>query len=421
MDPFLQAVIGEYRVTGLIGEGGMGRVFRAVHTRLNRVVAIKILVAASGDGVFIQRFFNEAQIQSQLRNAGVAALYDFTEFRGSPVIIMEYVDGQTIQQITESRGAWTPAQALPVLLSCARTLSYVHSLGIVHRDLKSSNVKISSAGEVKLLDFGIATGSAAQRLTIAGFVIGTFQSLSPEQTRGEPATSASDIWAFGVLAYEMLTASLPFEGSNAAELFSKISRARFTAPTVLKPGLPQSIEKIIFRCLKRDPADRYSSMEELARDLARISPGETSGSSRGFRPAARTRQVLAFGSAILALCLLLAIGLHFTQQPAGPHDADGPACVGCSPALDNDHLSGSSTGGADPDKLRTVTIDTFDGSAEVWQNGVKLGDTPYDFRRPYGESVSAILKRPGFRDLPILFDVGERPTYEFTMDRSNSR
>ena len=419
MDPFLQAVIGEYRITGLIGEGGMGRVFRAVHTRLNRVVAIKILTAASGDGVFIQRFFNEAQIQSQLRNPGIATLYDFTEFHGSPVIIMEFVDGRTIQQITESQGAWTPAQAVPVLLSCARTLAYVHSLGIVHRDLKSANVKVTLAEEVKLLDFGIAVGSAAQRLTVAGFVIGTFQSLSPEQTRGEPATSASDIWAFGVLAYEMLTASLPFEGSNAAELFSKISRARFTAPTVLKPGLPGTFDNIIGRCLKRDPADRYASMDDLARDLARISiTNEVSPRRPGFRKV--IGRPLAITGAVLALCLLLALGFHLLQQPQ-TESGNGVSCVGCDPPNDvNLHADANGQNGQ-PANMRVVTIDTFNGSAEVWQNGVKLGDTPFEFHRPYGESVSATLKRPGFHDLPILFDVGERPTYEFNLDRSSSR
>ena len=419
MDPFLQAVIGEYRITGLIGEGGMGRVFRAVHTRLDRVVAIKILTAASGDGVFIQRFFNEAQIQSQLRNPGVATLYDFTEFHGSPVIIMEFVDGRTIQQITESQGAWTPEQALPVLLSCARTLAYVHSLGIVHRDLKSANVKLTLGNEVKLLDFGIAVGSAAQRLTVAGFVIGTFQSLSPEQTRGEPATPASDIWAFGVLAYEMLTGSLPFEGSNAAELFSKISRARFTAPTVLKPGLSASFDAIIGRCLKRDPADRYASMDDLARDLSRMSPTKDVTPERpGLRKI--TGRPLAIAGAVLAVCLLVALAFHYIQGSQA-EGSGSVSCEGCdaphevTPKPDPNGQTGNTA------NLKVVTIDTFNGSAEVWQDGVKLGDTPYEFHRPFGESVSATLKRPGFRDLPILFDVGDRPTYEFNLDRSSSR
>jgi serine/threonine protein kinase len=407
MDPFLKAVIGEYRVTGYIGEGGMGRVYRAVHTRLDRVVAVKILTAAAGDTVFMQRFRNEAQIQSRMRDAGVAALYDFTEFRGSPVIIMEYIDGETIQQITERQGAWTKEQAVPVLCSCARTLQYVHSQGIVHRDLKSANVKVSSTGDVKLLDFGIATGTSMQRLTVAGFVIGTFQSLSPEQTRGEQATIASDIWAFGVLAYEMLTASLPFEASNAAELFSKIARASFTAPTVLKPGLGSQIEAVICRCLKREPKERYASMSELLADLQRV---PISGDKRKsqIHTAWPQKQLLAIAVAAVALVLLAyGVTVYVTRdQTTSPPPQ--PAVVTPVAPTSSDQ------------PLEAVTIDTFEGPAEVWQNGAKLGSTPYKFQLPHGQRVGVVLKRPGFDDLPIAFDVGERSSYEYALQRSTT-
>jgi serine/threonine protein kinase len=413
MDPFLQAVIGEYRITGLLGEGGMGRVYRGVHTRLIRTVAVKILTAASGDDVFIQRFMNEAQIQSQLRDPGVAALYDFTEYHGNPVIIMEYIDGETIQQISARRGAWSAELALPVLIACARTLAYVHAQGIVHRDLKSANVKVNSAGEVKLLDFGIATGSAVQRMTVAGFVIGTFQSLSPEQTRGEQATPESDIWAFGVLAYEMLTGSLPFEGSNAAELFSKIARAHFTAPNVLKPGLPAGLDRIIARCLKREPRDRYHSMTELADDLAHVTPTDGANplkSSFAFHTlgsgaigARRFWSPVTIAFIVLLVATVAGISLWRRTSPGG----EPP------PALDAAQSASAAS-------LLTVTVDTVNGSAEVWQDGTKLGVTPYEFHRPYGSSVDAVLKRPGFQDTPIRFDVSEVASYEFNLDRSST-
>ena len=410
MDPYLNTVIGEYRVVELIGEGGMGRVYRAMHTRLDRVAAVKILTGASGDRTFLQRFLNEAQIQSTMRDPGIATLYDFTEYRGTPVIIMEYVDGQTIQQIIESSGAWPVERALPVLKACAHTLEYVHSQGVVHRDFKSANVKVTSSGEVKLMDFGIATGPAAQRLTTAGFVIGTFQSLSPEQTRGEPATAASDIWAFGVLAYEMLTASLPFEGSNAAELFSKISRASFTPPTVLKPGLPASLEQLIRRCLRREPKDRYLSMKEVSGDLARIVPAQAeSAAGFAFPQILRRDRRFALVGGLLILCALLFLGfslVHKSATGAGNSNSAGSA----------DGATGSTASGAAT--MHAVTVDTFDGPAEVWQDGIKLGVTPYQFRRPFGSSVSAVLKRPGFLDRPINFDMGERSTYVFTLERS---
>lgn len=418
MDPFLKAVIGEYRVTGFIGEGGMGRVYRAVHTRLDRVVAVKILTAATGDRIFLQRFLNEAQIQSRMRDTGVAALYDFTEFRGSPVIIMEYVDGETIQQITQRQGAWTLDQALPVLTACARTLQYVHGQGIVHRDLKSANVKVTSLGEVKLLDFGIATGSSMQRLTVAGFVIGTFQSLSPEQTRGEHATFASDVWAFGVLAYEMLTGTLPFEASNAAELFSKISRAHFTAPTVLKPGLGSQIEQVICRCLKRDPKDRYASMQDLRSELERIAASADMTSPAVRSPKWR-KAALAIGSGLLAL----ALGAYgISSYLSGSHPAQTPAVVApVDNSTGSDNAATQTSASFGNVEMKKVTIDTFEGSAEVWRDGTKIGDTPMVIEQPRGREVKVILKRQGFDDLPVSFDVGERSSYEYEMQRSAAR
>jgi len=424
VDPFLNTVIGEYRVTALIGEGGMGRVYRALHTRLGRVAAVKILTAASGDRTFLQRFLNEAQIQSRLRDPGIATLYDYTEYRGNPVIIMEYIDGYTIQQIIESNGAWPVERALPVLRACARTLEYVHSQRVVHRDFKSANVKVTSSGEVKLIDFGIATGPAAQRLTTAGFVIGTFQSLSPEQTRGEPATASTDIWAFGVLAYEMLTASLPFEGSNAAELFSKISRANFTAPTVLRPGLPIALEQVIRRCLRRDPKDRYPSMKEISSDLTRIyDAGLDGGTKLTFPEIPGKHRRFVLGAALLAICAVLIVGYsigHWRASGAGSatSNADsGAAGAGGESGAANTGNAADSGSAA----MHTVTVDTFDGPAEVWENGVKVGETPYQFRRPFGASVNAVLRRPGFADLPINFDVDERSSYVFTLDRSPSQ
>ncbi len=409
MDPFLNTVIGEYRITELIGEGGMGRVYQAMHTRLNRLAAVKVLTAASGDRMFLERFMNEAQIQSQMRDPGIAILYDFTQYRGTPVIIMEYVDGQTIQQITESTGAWPVERALPVLKALARTLGYVHSQGVVHRDFKSANIKVTSSGEVKLMDFGIATSLAAQRLTTAGFVVGTFQSLSPEQTRGEPGTPASDIWAFGVLAYEMLTASLPFEASNAAELFSKISRASFTPATVLKPGVPFLFEKVIEGCLRRDPKDRYGSMDELSGDLARISdPRSASGSWLASVASRYKHRRLLLAGAVLGLCAAIFIGYAIFHKK--PIDTGSTISIG-----------GDITPPPDPATMQTVTVDTFDGPAQVWQNGVKIGVTPYEFHEPFGTTVSAVLKRPGYVDLPINFDVDERSSYVFTLDRSPSQ
>ncbi len=421
MDPFLKATIGEYRITGVLGEGGMGKVYRATHTRLGRDAAVKVLTAAAGDPVFLQRFLNEAQIQSRLRDPGIADLYDYTEVNGSPVMIMEFVDGETLQEITRRQGSWAIEQAVPVLRECARTLEYVHSQGIIHRDLKSANVKVTSKGATKLLDFGIAIpndGRTMARLTTAGFVIGTFQSLAPEQTLGEQASPASDIWSFGVLAYEMVTGSLPFEAANAGELFRKIARATYTSPCVLKPGVPKSMEAVIGRCLRRDPHDRYRSVGELRRELDAIEVGTAPR-----RPNLRTSVPAIPWKPVLIGCLGLAVVVGgvvgYEHLGSGPDPAPQPvAPLKQEGTVESGTFSVLQATGGDPSNPKNVTVDTFDGSAEIWQNGQKVGNTPYTVQEPSGGSVQFILKRPGFRDLPVQFDVGERRNYEYGLERS---
>jgi serine/threonine protein kinase len=417
MPPYLNAVIGDYQVTGYLGEGGMGQVYRAVHTLLGHTVAIKILNFSGGESVLVQRFLNEARIQANLHHPGVAAFYEFIEFQGKPVIVMEYVDGQTIQEITAARGPWKIEDAVPIFCSCATTLEYIHAQGIVHRDLKSANLKINSKGELKLLDFGIATHQMVARLTTAGFVIGSFQSISPEQARGEQAVPASDIWSFGVLAYEMLTSTLPFEGSTQMELFSKIMRATYTPPTVLKPGIPTEMEHIIARCLRRKPQDRYPSMLAVKRDLERIPLAAGPGS--GWRlalPAAGALASLLDGllpsrrlkwsaAGVAAALLILAAVLLFLPKPP-PHAAHGNLPPPSPPPATSTAES------------RQVMVDVVEGSAEVWEGNKLLGQTPFALTRGLGTSVTLTLRQPGFSDLPVQFDIGERAEFVFTMQRS---
>jgi serine/threonine-protein kinase len=417
MTSYLNAVIGDYRVTGYLGEGGMGQVYRAVHTLLGHTVAIKILNLSGGESVLVQRFLNEARIQARLHHPGVAAFYEFTEFQGKPVIVMEYVDGQTIQEITASRGPWKIEEAVPILGSCAAILEYIHQQGIVHRDLKSANLKVTSNGELKLLDFGIATYQVLSRLTTAGFVIGSFQSISPEQARGEQAVPASDIWSFGVLAYEMLTATLPFEGSTQMELFSKIMKATYTPATTLKPGIPIAMEHIIDRCLRRRSEDRYPSMLAVKQDLERIplpaGPGSRPGPALWAAGALASmldrllpsRRLKWSAAGVAAALLILAAVLLFLPKPQLPPSSRVPPAPAPPPA-DTTTASGQ------------VIVDVVQGSAEVWEGNQPLGRTPYTLTGILGTSVTLTLRQPGFSDLTVQFDIGERAEYVFTMQRS---
>lgn len=409
------ATIGDYRIVSYIGEGGMGQVYRAVHTKIGRTVAIKVLGQSTGESVVVQRFINEARIQASLRHPGVAALYDFTEFRGRPVIIMEYVDGQTIQDITRARGPWGAADAVPILISCAQTLEYVHSQGIIHRDLKSANLKITSTGDLKLLDFGIATAQMVSRLTKTGFMVGSFQSIAPEQARGESAQAASDIWAFGVLAYEMMTATLPFEGSTQMELFSKILRATFVPPSVLKPNVPPELEKVITHCLRRKPEDRYPSMTALRQDLERV-PINLSQSGRHVivpeRHPDRKMMVIAGGT---VAALALGIGIWVYEANSEPTPPSPSSVVNPPPAnaAGDTCKNTSSTSG----NVMQVTVDVDQGHADVWEGSEMLGQTPCTISRPFGQHVELDLREQGYQDKKVAFDVGGQSAQTFQMQR----
>ena len=214
MRSLMNQTIGEYRVVAFLGAGGMGEVYRAVHTRLGRVIAIKVLTQPVEGGNQLQRFYNEAAVQASLRHPAVAEYYGMHEVDGRPCILMEYVDGETVHDRMRVRGPFPASEAVRVLLAVTDAVAHLHDQGVVHRDLKSGNVKITSAGQVKLLDFGIARGPRTARMTQTGAVIGTLENLSPEQISGGEADARSDVWALGVLLYEMITGRLPFESGR---------------------------------------------------------------------------------------------------------------------------------------------------------------------------------------------------------------
>src|SRR5919107_258609 len=198
----LDSMVGEYRLIDFLGEGGMGEVYRGVHAKLGRVAAVKVLNAsARREQGFVERFFNEA---------------------------------------------------LRIFASLADAIAYVHSHGVIHRDIKSNNVKISTQGAVKLLDFGIAKGGASPALTQTGSVVGTIEYLSPEQLSTGHADQRSDIWALGVLLYEMLTGRVPFQATTIGALCAQISNAEYPPLRQLNPAAPASVEQIVSRCLKKN-------------------------------------------------------------------------------------------------------------------------------------------------------------------------
>jgi serine/threonine-protein kinase len=383
-------LIGEYRITESLGAGGMGEVYRAVHTHLDRVIAIKVLSPELADGAALRRFYAEAAIQASLRHPGVAEYLGFYEYQGRPCILMEYVDGETLAAMLQRRGPLPAYEALSLLREIAEVAAHFHQSGVVHRDLKSSNVKLTTRGRVKILDFGIAQHQRSTRLTQAGAVIGTPEILSPEQLRGEPAGQATDVWQLGVLFYELLTAEMPFTGSNTAQVYTSILHGSCRPVHDWQPDLPPAIPRILARCLEKEPGRRYASALELCDALAEASKPES-------RPAHRLAAVLA----ALATVLVLVIGfLLLRGRPAIP-DAPPPR-TDASAVLET--------------KWKTVTVDTADGPADVIRDGQRIGSTPFPVQAREGESVQLVLRRQGFRDLPVEFQPSERRNYTYTLE-----
>ena len=217
--------IGKYRVERLVGEGGMGEVYRVIDTGTGQVRALKTLLGASPETRVWERFMNEARIQSRLSHPGIAAFYEMFLYDGRPCIVMEFVEGETLQERLRRRGPLSGTEAIAVLDCICDALSYLHVEGVLHRDLKSANVKLTPDGGVKLLDFGIARFRESARLTRMGSVMGTPESLAPELLQGKLADERSEVWSVGILAYEVLTGRMPFEGGGDDELYRQIQQS----------------------------------------------------------------------------------------------------------------------------------------------------------------------------------------------------
>ena len=247
-----------YSLTLWLGSGGMGEVYQALHTATQRVVAIKLLSHLE----YSERFRNEAAVQASLRHPHITLLYEFFVENNLPCLVMEYVEGPTIEQHIRRNGPLSEEAAWKILGQVASALAYLHGRGVVHRDLKSGNIKISRNQKVKLLDFGLARTHNAPRLTSEGHLVGTAASMAPEQFSGE-SRAASDCWAMGVLLYEMLTGYTPFGGNTDTEISRLIQKGDYIPPTKLNPTLSKASERLINKLLVVSPQRRLTAQEVL--------------------------------------------------------------------------------------------------------------------------------------------------------------
>src|SRR5487761_1332707 len=267
-----------YELTHLVARGGMAEVFRARDRLLDRPVALKVLFPElSADRSFVERFRREAQAAANLSHPNIVPVFDWGEDGGTYYIVMEYIDGQPLSQALRNGGPMPPAQVARIGAQVADALSYAHRHGVIHRDVKPGNVLITSDGQVKVTDFGIARamGSIDDQVTQTGLVMGTATYFSPEQAQGLDVDGRSDIYALGVVLYEMLVGRPPFVGDTPVSIAYQHVQETPPRPRSLNPEIPAALEAIVLQGMAKLPAERYQSADELRADLERFLRGQT--------------------------------------------------------------------------------------------------------------------------------------------------
>jgi serine/threonine protein kinase len=269
--------IREYEIIEEIGRGGMATVYKARHTLINQVVAIKIMKSPlTSDPQFYERFLREAQTQAQLTgHQNIVTIHNFIEEHGLYLIVMEYVDGigikgkqiRTVAQQIKNFGAMDIWHFRPILDGVISGLSFAHEQNIIHRDIKPSNIMFSNKGVAKIADFGIAQIISEQRLTRTGFAVGTAKYMSPEQVRGKELNACSDIYSLGITIYETLTGKVPFEGDTDYEIMRKQEEEEPISPKKLNSRIPDVWEYLILKCIAKNPDERPQNYKGITKIL----------------------------------------------------------------------------------------------------------------------------------------------------------
>ena len=369
-----ELIAGRYELEELVGSGGMSNVFRAHDRLLERTVALKILHEQyTSDADYVERFRREARAVAQLAHPNIVTVIDRGEQDGRQFIVFEYVEGQNLKELS-SQGPLDPREAIRLALQVAGALSFAHQRGLVHRDVKPQNVLLNDEGQAKVTDFGIARSLDVHGVTQTGTVLGTSDYIAPEQARGQKVDPKTDIYSLGAVLYELLVGEVPFSGDTFVTVAMR--HVSEPAPSVLerRPDCPVRLDFAIQRAMAKDPADRFSSMDEFCAELeaclAELEGRDGDGATMIIPPAPRRRRTrptrerrrFPVGIALIVLLasLLVAGGaylllsndsakkaLHVSSAPAKPVPLTG--VLGYDPEGDNgdEHtdLAGEATDG----------------------------------------------------------------------------
>ena len=404
-------VVGSYRIVGLIGEGGMGQVYRAQDTKLPREVALKILPDAFvHDPDRLARFRQEAHVLASLNHPNIATIYGFEDSGAVHALVLELVEGPTLADRI-ARGPVPLDEALPIARQIADALEAAHERGIIHRDLKPANVKVREDGTVKVLDFGLAkalepaatvTGHASLSPTITspalmtgvGMLLGTAAYMSPEQARGKSADRHSDIWAFGCVLYEMLTGTRPFEGEDVSDTLANVLK---TQPDWkrLPATTPASIHRLLRRCLEKNRKQRLSDVADARLELDEaVNPSDVA--STPVPPLGRWRRAATY-AAIVLVSAAVAGAVTWTLRPGQPVAQETRLEIATPSTTDPISLAVA------PDGRKIVFVGSNDdGSSQLWLRSfdsssirslARTGGATFPFWAPNGQSVGFFADR----------------------------
>ncbi|NDJ51503.1 MAG: protein kinase [Chloroflexi bacterium] len=281
-DDLIGRTLGKYELRERIGRGGMAEVYKAYHPTLDRYVALKILHPfLSEDPEFRDRFGREARNIAQLRHPNIVQVYDFDEEANRELfyMVMEYIDGPTLRtrlmQLSFQGERFTIPEAISITQDIGAALAYAHNRDMIHRDIKPANVMIDSDGRTVLTDFGIARIVSGPNMTASGSMVGTPAYMSPEQGLGQPGDHRSDIYSLGVLLYQMVTGSVPFDADTPIAIVLKHVNDPLPAPTELNPDIPEGLERILYKALTKDPSDRYQRIDDMISHLDNLAVAST--------------------------------------------------------------------------------------------------------------------------------------------------
>jgi serine/threonine-protein kinase len=445
-DPYIGTTFDHrYKIQKLLGEGGMGFVYLARHKVIDKKVAVKVLRAdLAKDREILERFLQEAKAASSIGNPHIVDISDFGDLPdGSTYFVMEFLEGSSLSQLVDKGERLSVDRICHIGIQICDGLAAAHAQGIIHRDLKPDNVYVVPRGGdadfVKILDFGIAkvSGSASTKLTKAGAVFGTPHYMSPEQAAGAPVDHRTDIYALGVMLYEMVSGQLPF---NADNFMGILTQHMYKAPVPIRalvpgPECPPSLEAVILKCLSKKPEARYQSMTDLSADLDRVRSGgvahavaEMMARSGGFNvPADYFKQpnvivpatppspakkppryalIAGVGAAVCAVVGIFAVAAITNGTPA-PKPADSAKPAASAPAAPSTTPSASAAAQPPPVKTRPVAISATPDTAVIYRDGQLVHQVPWTIEVEEGKTVTIEVRAENWDTKSVDLDGSE--------------